>query len=75
MTETAYLDHRWHGPPALVQAALADRPNVLGPVTLDGIAYAAVREAVDPLLPAASPPEGLSATGPELSVALLGHWM
>jgi hypothetical protein len=70
MTETAYIDHRWHGPPAAIAAATLGRPDLLGPRMLDGVAYVALRSTA----PLPLPPS-LARTGPQLSVALLGDWM
>jgi hypothetical protein len=63
------IDHRWHGSPEAVAAALPGQPNIIGPRTLDGIAYICVR-ADEPL----AIPAGLSETGLELSALVLGVW-
>lgn len=65
-----YIDHRWYGAPAAMTAALQGQPNVIGPVVLDGVAYATVRSETP--LPV---PPGLSAIGPELSRVLHGTWL
>ena len=65
-----YIDHRWYGAPAAMTAALQGQPNVIGPLVLDGVAYATVRSETP--LPV---PPGLSAIGPELSRVLHGTWM
>lgn len=66
-----FHDHRWHGPPEAVTAALdAITPeSTIPPRVLDGIAYVAVRALAPIALPA-----GLAETGPELSIAILGTW-
>lgn len=63
------IDHRWHGSPEAVAAAAMGQPNIIGPRTLDGIAYVCVR--ADTALPL---PAGLSETGQELSALVLGVW-
>jgi hypothetical protein len=69
MSET-FIDHAWYGPPAAIEAALADQTNVIGPIVLDGVAYATVR-ATEPL----PLPPGVLTMGPELSRVLHGSWM
>lgn len=66
-----FHDYRWHGDPAVLDAAMADiiAESVIGPVVLDGIAYVAVR-ALAPI----ERPTGLSDTGRQLSLAVLGTW-
>jgi hypothetical protein len=63
------IDHHWHGSPEAVAAAVLGRPNIIGPRTLDGIAYVCVR--ADTAVPM---PAGLSETGLELSALVLGIW-
>jgi hypothetical protein len=63
------IDHHWHGSPDAIAVAIADRPNVIGPRLLDGIAYVCVRADV----PLDTPP-GLLETELELSALVLGVW-
>ena len=67
---TEYVDLRWHGPAARMEAVLAELPAAavqVGPRGLDGTAYVLRRErAAIPL------PKGLKGTGEELSAAILG---
>jgi hypothetical protein len=63
------IDHHWQGSPEAVAAAISCHQNVIGPCTLDGVAYVCVR-ADSPL----DMPPGLSETGRELGTAILGRW-
>ncbi|SHK48978.1 hypothetical protein SAMN02745194_05023 [Roseomonas rosea] len=69
MSET-FIDHAWYGAPAAMAAALAGQANVIGPLVLDGVAYATVR-APEPL----PQPPGVLTMGPQLSRVLHGSWM
>jgi hypothetical protein len=69
MSDT-FIDHAWYGPPAAMAAALAGQANVIGPLVLDGVAYATVR-APEPL----PLPPGVLSMGPQLSRVLHGSWM
>ncbi|SHJ69705.1 hypothetical protein SAMN02745194_03151 [Roseomonas rosea] len=66
----ALIDHAWYGPPAAMAAALVGQVNVIGPLVLDGVAYATVR-APEPL----PLPPGVLTMGPQLSRVLHGSWM
>lgn len=68
------MDFRFNGKPEDIQGCLKDAdgkalPDVLGPRTLDGVAYTNVRTEAGFTIPS-----GCSTTGPELSAALLGDW-
>jgi hypothetical protein len=63
------IDHHWHGSPEAVAAAVLGLPDIIGPRTLDGIAYVCVRADA-----ALGMPAGLSETGLELSSLVLGVW-
>lgn len=75
-TPASYADMRWQGPPDKVAAALTtlgwpDAPvfaGLIGPVTIDGVAYVGLRVKGAPL-PA---PPGLADTGPEMFGRLFG---
>jgi len=65
-----YADMRWHGPREVLEQALLSLPQPgaqVGPRVLDGIAYV-LRRAHEPT----AMPDGLEATGIELSTAILG---
>lgn len=77
-------DYLWHGDPTAIANATTttqtsddgatssvpkDGLNIIGPRILDGIAYVNVRTDQELTIP-----EGISVTGPELSVAVIGIW-
>lgn len=70
-------DYLWNGPEATVASAIYEADgktlksgySVIGPRTLDGISYVNLRTDATLTLPA-----GLSETGEQLSIALIGTW-
>lgn len=70
-------DYLWSGPEATVASAIYEADgktlksgySVIGPRTLDGVSYVNLRTDATLTLPA-----GLSETGEQLSIALIGTW-
>lgn len=70
-------DYLWNGPEATVASAIYEADgktlksgySVIGPRTLDGISYVNLRTDATLTLPT-----GLSETGEQLSIALIGTW-
>jgi hypothetical protein len=78
-------DYLWHGDPAAIAGAVFDsatdpvthlaiqqpKPglSLIGPRVLDGVAWVSIR--TDATL---TPPSGVTASGPETSLAILGTW-